>query len=190
MGRVACLSACEDDGLAQSRQGLGYWVTRSRIDICLDNFPRWGANAARAGRSGVARLTSARIMRASHDLARDMRLTAGKQVYMAELVRTADGQAIALSRSHFPMERFRGILNDVDETGSVTQALARHGVSDCQRSRTRLEARMPTAREAVLIGIPRGQPVMVSTGINTDGLGDVVEVSISAFRADSVAFDL
>ena len=188
-GARKVLESLRDDGFVQSWQGRGYRVAEPRIDIRLDSFPRWGKSAARAGRSGLARLISSRIVRANTVLAREMNLSVRDLVYVAELVRSADDQTLALSRSHFSKDRFPGILDDLSETGSVTQALARHGVDICERQRTRVEARMPTGHEALLLGISKGQPVMVSTGINTNGSGEVVEVSKSVFRADCVAFE-
>ncbi|MEL6264627.1 MAG: phosphonate metabolism transcriptional regulator PhnF [Pseudomonadota bacterium] len=183
------LERLRDDGRTRSWQGRGYRVAEPVIDIRLDAFPRWGASTARTGRSGLARLISSRTIRADRALARDMQVRPGAPVYLAELLRSADGRPMALSRSHFPTDRFAGILDDLAETGSVTAALARHGVADCRRSRTRLEARMPSAHEALVIEIPRGQPVMVSTGVNTDLAGETVEISVSVFRADCVGFE-
>ena len=188
-GARRALERLRDEGRTQSWQGLGYRVAEPTVDIHLDSFPRWGANAARSGRLGAARMISSRTIRADRELARDMGLKLGARVYLAELVRSADNRPMALSRSHFPIARFNGILDDLSETGSVTRALARHGITDCRRSRTRLAGRMPTAHEALVIGMPRGQPVMVSTGVNTDPDGAVVEVSVSVFRADCVKFE-
>jgi len=189
-GARQALERLRDDGLTRSWHGVGYKVAEPTIDIHVDCFPRWTTNAARIGKSGRAEMISSRLARADHTLARDMGLKVGAQIFVAELVRSVDDRPLAVSRSFFPAGRLDGILDDICETGSVTEGLARHGVVDCRRSRTRLEARMPTAHEALLIGIPKGQPVLVSTGVNVDPTGSVVEVSVSVFRADSVKFEI
>ncbi|MEM9148224.1 MAG: GntR family transcriptional regulator [Pseudomonadota bacterium] len=189
-GARRALERLRDEGLTRSWQGIGYEVAEPTIDIRVDGVPQWGANAARAGRSGHARMISSRIARAQGSLARDMGVKLGTRVYLAELLRSVDDRPLALSRSHFPMGRLDGILDDVCATGSVTQALARRGIDQCRRQRTLLEARMPTAHEALAIDMPKSQPVMVSTGVNTDTDGTVVEVAVSVFRADCVTFEL
>ncbi|MEM6420982.1 MAG: GntR family transcriptional regulator [Pseudomonadota bacterium] len=188
-GARRVLERLRDEGRTQSWQGSGYRVVEPRVAVHLDSFPRWGLSTSRTGLLGHARLIGSRVVPANRKLAEDMGLKRGARVYLAELVRSAGDRPVALSRSHFPVARFAGILDDLGQTGSVTRALARHGVAECHRSRTRLECRMPTPHEALVIGIPKGQPVMVSTGLNTDPDGTVIEVSISTFRADCVKFE-
>ena len=183
------LERLRDEGRSSSWQGSGYRVSEPTVEIRFDAFPRWGANTARKGRKGAARLVGARTIRANPTLARDFKVTPGARLHRAELLRFADDRPMALSRSHFSAERFPGIVDELRETLSVTRALARLGIENCSRVRTRLEARMPSAHEALMIALPRAQPVLVSTGVNEDENGAVVEVAVTVFRADCIAFE-
>ncbi|MEM6742573.1 MAG: GntR family transcriptional regulator [Pseudomonadota bacterium] len=183
------LERLRDEGRSSSWQGSGHRVSEPTVEIRFDAFPRWGANTARKGRKGSARMIGARTIRADRALARDLRVKPGARLHRAELLRFADDRPMALSRSHFSAERLPGIVEELRETLSVTKALARLGIENCSRVRTRLEARMPNAHEALMISLPRAQPVLVSTGVNQDEDGAVVEVAVTVFRADCIAFE-
>lgn len=184
------LERLRDEGRSSSWQGSGHRVAEPTVEIRFDAFPRWGANTARKGRQGSARMVGARTIRADRTLARGFNVKPGACLHRAELLRFADDRPMALSRSHFSAERLPGILEELRETRSVTKALARLGIENCRRIRTRIEARMPTAHEAHMISLPRSQPVLVSTGVNHDEDGVVVEVAVTVFRADCVNFEV
>lgn len=119
-----------------------------------------------------------------------MSLRTGTRVYQSELLRLVDGRPVSLARNHFQTDRFEGILEDLAATGSVTKALALHGVTIWRRKDTRVEARLPTPHETLALKIPAQQPVIVTTGVNVDEDGEVVEVSQTTLRADRVALEI
>lgn len=189
-GARRAMAKLRDEGRVISWQGYGHQVAGSRIAYRIDARPWFGENLSRAGRNGASRMIAARTTRLSRELARYMRLSPGTPVYQSELVRIVEDRPVILARNHFPCARFQGILETLDRTLSVTKALAEYGVSPMTRLETRLEARMPTAHEALELNIPGNQPVIVTIGVNADDAGNVVEVSHSVSRADCVAFQV
>ncbi len=187
-GARRVLERLRDEGHSQSWQGLGYIVAQNVINYRIEDSPRWGQSMSRLGMPNTSRMIGSRTVRASRDLARQMGLKLGTRVYQSEVLRLIDQRPTVLARGHFPVSRFEGILEKIGRLGSVTAALAQFGVHECRRQSTQVEARLPTHHEALVLEIPCSQPVLVSTGVNVDPAGTVVEVALSVFRADRIAF--
>lgn len=189
-GARKALSKLREEGRVMSWQGLGHQVADRKMPVRLDDRPWFQATMVRLGASAASELLATRRIRVPKQIAADMGLSHRRHVFQAEIVRLVDDRPMSLARNHFPADRFDGIFETLAETRSVTKALAVHGVENIHRSATRIEARMPTAHEALVLGIPGSQPVFVSTGVNKDDAGDVVEVTRSTFRADRTVFEV
>lgn len=189
-GARRVMARLRDEGRVQSWQGLGHRVAEARVAYRIAMRTRFGANLVGQGRSASCELMAARTVPLPHGLARDMRLAPATRVHQAEMLRRVEGAPVLLSRSHFPTGRFDGILDDLAATGSVTDALAAHGVADYRRQGTRIEVRLPRAHEGLMLEIPPSQPVIVTVGTNVDPEGEVVELAHSVWRADRVAFEV
>lgn len=189
-GARRVMARLRDEGRVQSWQGLGHRVAEPRIAYRIDRRTRFGGNLARQGRSAAAELIATRVVAAPPEVAREMRLAPGARVHQAEILRRVEGRPVLLQRSHFPADRFERIADVLARAGSVTAALAALGVDDYARQDTRIEARGPTAHEALVLDIPASQPVIVTLGANTDEEGAVIELAHSVWRADRVTFSV
>lgn len=187
-GARRVLERLRDEGRTQSWQGVGFRVAETVINYQIDGFPRWGQSISRMGLENTSCVIASRSVRASRDVALHMRLKTGARIYQAEILRLVDQRPTVLARGHFPMGRFEGILDEISKTGSVAAALAQFGVREYRRTSTQVEARLPTQHEALVLNIPSNQPVLVSTGVNTDPEGAVVELALSVCRADCIRF--
>lgn len=187
-GARRVLERLREDGRAQSWQGRGYRVTERRVTYRVGGPPRFTHAMQAMGLSVSTDFTSVGRRRMPSDLPPGVGLSPRALVHRAEMVRAVNGRPIAILRVHFPLERFEGILDRLAATCSVTDALATMGVADFVRRNTTLEARLPTASEAVLLGIVRSQPVIVTTGVGVDATDTscVVEINRTVWRADCV----
>jgi len=59
-------------------------------------------------------------------------------------------------------------------------------VADYRRQATRVTARMPTEHEAMLLGMPRNRPLLVTENVNVDSAGVVVEFGMSRYPTPRV----
>jgi DNA-binding GntR family transcriptional regulator len=190
-GARRVLEKLRDDGLAHSWQGKGYRVAIPLIPIRMDNDrPSFHENVARAGRSSSSELTSAKLVGLPAQYARRMHQRTGHRVLCTETVRCVDDKVSALSMDFFSAGRFGTLSRALAETGSVSEALATHGVSHYRRDFTSIASRLPTAHEAVVLGIPRSQPVYETVGGNLDKRGEIFQVSTAVWRADCVVFEV
>lgn len=178
------------DGLVQSWQGKGYRVMLPRVRLKItEKRPVFGERLRAMGFHSTSHLVSSQTSRVSHKIGSRMGRRAGTKILGTETLRKINGHAVAVSMDYFPRDRFQGLDDHLKKLGSVSKALAAHGVMSYRRDHTALEARLPTAHEALLLRIPRTQPVYQSLGANLDDQGTIVQVSMGVWRADCVVYE-
>lgn len=189
-GARRALERLREDGLAQSWQGRGYRVAIPLMRLKMSRArPSFHENVERAGRSSSSELVGTRSLGLPQAYAARMQRRAGLRVQLTETMRRVDGYVFALSRDYFPTDRFGHLADAIGESGSISSALAAHGVPHYERDFTTVKARMPSAHEAVVLAIPPTQPVYETVGANVDLRGNVIQVSTAVWRADCVAFE-
>ena len=107
-------------------------------------------------------------------------------VHLVEGVSLADGVPLAAFRSVFPAVRFPRLPQDLAETGSITAALSRSGLSDYTRATTRLTAKVAKPMLALRLRLPEGAPILRSEAVNVDAQGVPVEYGMTWFAGDRV----
>ncbi|MEM1383825.1 MAG: GntR family transcriptional regulator [Pseudomonadota bacterium] len=189
-GARKVMARLRSEGRVESWQGVGHRVSERRIVYRIDSRPKFNANIARHGHRADTRLLATRAIGLPTRFASAMGLRPGTRIVQTELLRFAEGRPLVLTLNFFPADRFLGIEAPLAETQSVTQALSTFGVSHCQRHRTSVETRMPSAHEALQLEIPANQPVLVTTGRNVDQNGTVIELSYAVSRGDAVTIEI
>lgn len=179
-----------NEGRIQSWQGKGARVAtqllRIRFNKVRPTFHELVHDTGRQAHSKFIRATSARLR---GERAIRLNRKAGTKAIMTETLRQVDNRTVALSIDYFPVDRFEGIAGLITKRGSVSWALEEHGIRSYRRDTTSFEARLPSAHEALLLDIPRSQPVYATLGANIDRRGDVFQISTGVLRADCVRFE-
>lgn len=180
------LAALAERGVVHSRQGAGVFVAQRPTDYPLGRRVRFRQNVLAAGQTPSRRISRSETRPCDADEARTLRLKAGDPVLVVEGVSLADGQPIAAFRSIFPAARFPGLSEAVQETGSITQALAALGLTDYTRAETRLTAQLADPVLALALAVRTGAPVMRSVAVNVDPKGVPVELGTTWFAGERV----
>ncbi|MEO1113403.1 MAG: UTRA domain-containing protein [Pseudomonadota bacterium] len=170
-------------------RGKGNFVSEDTFVYRLSARTRFNANLSVEGKETTLKMVGRMRKSAPDHVAKAFGLRIGAQVQRAEFVRVVEDRPAILARHYYPLSpRFQSILDLIGHHGSVTVALAQCGISDFLRRETSISARLPTAHEALILEIPRTQPVLTTIGVNV-GDGDcVVEVSEAVCRSDRVTF--
>ena len=71
--------------------------------------------------------------------------------------------------------RFPDLLRQLEETSSLTAALAASGLQDYIRAETRLTAKLAPALLALQLQVKEGAPILRSVAIKCDAAGRPVE---------------
>lgn len=173
-------------GLVHARRGAGVFVTGRAADYPLGRRVRFHQAVTAAGMTPSRKLTRIETRPADAEEAAQLRIGPGAAVHVVEGVSMADGQPIALFRSIFPAEPLPNLPRALEETGSVTAALAACGVADYTRDSTRITAKAAKPVQALALRIREGEPVLRSVAVNIDGAGRPVEYGITWFAGDRV----
>ncbi|MDO5648289.1 phosphonate metabolism transcriptional regulator PhnF [Paracoccus sp. (in: a-proteobacteria)] len=182
------LSDLADAGLVHARRGAGVFVTAQPTDYPLGRRVRLSQNLAASGRTASRRFTRLETLPADGAESAALCLPLGDPVHVVEGVSFADGQPMALFRSVFPGRL--DVLAAVQETGSITAALAACGVADYTRASTRITAKLASPVQAVALHLSPGAPLLRSVAVNVDAGGAPVEYGRTWFAGDRVSLTL
>jgi GntR family phosphonate transport system transcriptional regulator len=184
------ISALVEEGLVRTRRGAGAFVAATPTDYPIGRRVRFHENLIAAGRRPEKRVLALDERAATRGEARALQMQAGDPVCAYHGLSLADGQPIAVFESLFPITRLPGIAAALTDTSSVTQALRSVGIDDYTRVSTRLTAVRATATHALHLHVAEGDPLLKSSGVNSDGQGQPVEYGRTWFAGDRVTLTL
>jgi GntR family transcriptional regulator len=124
------------------------------------------------------------VVPAGEIIARQLEVEPGTPVVQIERVRTADGEPMALERTHLPAGRFPG-LEAVDLTDvSLYETLAERWDVQVAIADQWYSVIRPTETEARLLRVQPDHPAMLFQRVTRDAAGGVVEYVRSLYRGD------
>ncbi len=180
------LSAMAKAGTVHSRRGAGVFLTASPADYPLGRRVRFHQNIAATGRMPSRRISRKETRPCTEREAEALGVDAGSPVHVIEGLSLADGQPLAAFQSVMPAVRFPGLLDQLENTASITAALAACGVTDYMRASTRITAKLASPLLALTLQVPTGAPILRSVAINVDADGQPVEYGTTWFAGDRV----
>ena len=172
------VAALEADGLVSVQHGRGTFVRSPPVvDYALGPRTRFSEIVSGQSRIPEGELLSGRREAAAMATADLLGLSAGSPVSVLEILRRVDGLPVSVSSTYFDAARFGDIDAAFRDTGSLTSALARFGVSDYMRRGTRIWTRLPTQEEALLLRQAVDAPVLVMESVDEDINGRTLQFS-------------
>jgi GntR family transcriptional regulator len=180
------------DGLAAEQrihrhQGKGTFVAKAKIDQVLE-LTSYTEFARARGMEPASRLIGVTRAPAESDVAAMIGLLAGDEVLQIERVRLADDEPLGVELVYLDAKRFDGIAAVLGESQSLYQLLrASYGVELAWAEET-IEAVVAQEREAALLGLRAGAPVLLRCRQSFDSNGVPVEFVRSVYRADRFRF--
>lgn len=180
------LAVLAEDGLVQTRAGLGTFVTPvpERLSYPIGARTRFSANLLGQGRVPEGRLIGAERVAADAALAARLECRPGAPLHRLETLHVADGVPLTIATGHFDAVRFPGIVAAYAETGSITQALAAEGCGDYRRAETRITAERANPRDAEHLRLSADAVLIVTTALDIDAEGRPVQVLRTRFAAE------
>jgi GntR family transcriptional regulator, phosphonate transport system regulatory protein len=172
-------------GQLRVEQGRGTFVQAGTVSMRAGGPARGGYADETGSKSQILRTG---VFRADPQSARNLGLKAGDAVVLIEFLHIADGRPVTITSHHFPGDRFRGLVEAFREEGTLSAALRRFGVDDCQCKRTKVSARLPSPADARHLHMPRSQPVVVAESVNVDPAGKPVDYSVTRSAGQRTQF--
>ncbi len=169
------------------QQGKGTFVARPKIDQPLELTSHTEHIRAR-GMDPASRLVAVSELVADNELAAGLGLAPGSDVVQIERLRLADGEPLALELVSLDAHRFKGIAEELSGSVSLYELLRTRYGTELVSAEETIEAVVAPEREAALLGVAPGAPVLLLCRQTFDKAGHPVELVRSHYRADRFRF--
>lgn len=182
------LAELTTEGAITVRRGSGAYVAEGMIEYRLGARVKFSQNIRELGRAPAHRILGAETAPGEDRVTRHLSLRAGATVIRVDILSEADGLPILYSEHFFAAERFPAIDAACRETGSISLALTRYGVTDYRRVWTRITARPPSRQVAGLLAQADAHPVLRAEGLNADMAGQPIEYAVGWWAGGRTQF--
>jgi GntR family transcriptional regulator, N-acetylglucosamine utilization regulator len=185
------LSELRYEGLVERQRGRGTYVSVPKTAEGLISGLRGLADdAALRGQRIDSKVLLLREVPAGANVARSLRLDPGDPVVELERVRALDGEPHVLVMTYLPAAMVPGLVaRDLGGRESLYRILREEYGLAIVSSLRRVEATVAGAREARLLGIERGDPILVLRSIGYTTGHRPFDYFIAYHRGDRSAFE-
>lgn len=175
------------EGRLIRRQGSGTYVAEPKITWPLQ-MTSFTEQASEYGYESSTRLLSAGRSAATPEIAERLAIRPGASTYCIERLRMVDGTPMALEFSYLSAARFTGLIGELRKTSSLYRVLADcYDVTPVEAEET-IETASAAPREAELLQVDTGAPILVLGRHSFDAAGDPIEYVRSWYRGDRYTF--
>ena len=176
-----------DKGMLVRKRGVGTQVVHGKIRRSVELTSLFDDLSA-AGQKPRTDVIAVGKVPADEDVARELQLTKGADVWSLERLRWVDREPLALMHNFIPVD-----VVDLDAVDLAQTGLYAH-LRDCgivmRVARQRIGARGATVEEAQQLLERKGAPLLTMQRTAYDNAGRAVEYGRHAYRPDLYAFEL
>lgn len=176
-----------DKGMLVRKRGVGTQVVHGKIRRSVELTSLFDDLSA-AGKKPHTDVLSIGKVPADEDVARELQLMRGADVWSLERLRWIDRQPLALMHNYIPVDVVDLGSVDLAETGLY--ALLRESGIVMRVARQRIGARGATLEEGKLLRERKGAPLLSMQRTAYDNGGRAVEYGRHVYRPDLYAFEL
>ncbi|WP_312406082.1 phosphonate metabolism transcriptional regulator PhnF [Rhizobium sp.] len=187
----SALAALAQEGIVQAVQGRGTLILRKeRLNFPISRRTRFSQGIGDQAREKEGILLASSEEAATVDLAARLKLPVGARLIRLETLRKADRRPVSRATTWFPADRFAGIADAYQDSGSITAAFAAVGLPDYVRASTEITAVHADNDDLSSLELSPGAIVLVTRALNVDPDGVPVQYAVSRFPADAVQFTI
>jgi GntR family transcriptional regulator len=178
-----------EEGLLIRLPGRGSYVAEPPAHRRADRLMSFSSEMTRRGRAPSSTIVAREIRPAWHSAATELRVREGEPIVFLRRVRAADGEPIAVETTLLigtlsPVVMAADLRHD-----SLHAVLAGAGWA-LRRGTATVTAASATKEDARLLGVARGDPVLVERRVILDGQGRPLEATETRYAADRYAIDV
>src|SRR5215207_405803 len=176
-----------DKGMLVRKRGVGTQVVHGKIRRSVELTSLFDDLSA-AGQKPRTEVLAVGKVGAEEDVAHELQLDIGDDVWSLERLRFVGKQPLALMHNFIPVDVVDLDAVDLEETGLYAH-MRSSGIL-MRVARQRIGARGASAEEADLLGEKKGAPLLTMQRTAYDNAGRAVEYGRHAYRPDLYAFEL
>ena len=181
------IKSMESDGVLRVVQGRGTFVVEDATTYLLSPRTRLTENLLSQGLLARREIIGTKTIEADAKLADVLQLPLGGEVLRIDTLSFHDDIPRTIAHNHFPLNRTPNLLDAFFGTNSISDALKRVGISDFSRQWTRINARLPTEREAELLQMSRSRPVFETENLDAQQ-GTPIKYGENVLCAERISF--
>ena len=175
-------------GLVIRRHGIGTLVVPVRIRRPVRLSSLYD-DLKEAGQTPSTRLLAYEVVPAPAEVASSLQLSRGTRVLHFERLRLASDQPIALMRNFVPLSLEELVTEEGLKSAGLYQLLRLSRIHLSLASQT-IGARSAQRREARLLNVPAGAPLLTMRRVSYDDAGQPVEYGSHAYPAERYTFEM
>jgi GntR family transcriptional regulator len=173
------------EGRLVRRQGSGTYVADAKITWPLQ-LTSFTEQAAANGQVASSQLLGVQRTRATQELADQLGLRLGDAVHQIDRLRLADGRPTAVETAILPASRFPYLGRRIRQAGSLEALLAGEYGVKLHGGQATIDTMPASPREAGLLEVDTGSPMLVVRRLSFDTDGTPVELGTTWFRGDRI----
>lgn len=178
------LRALREEGLLYAARGRGTFVAEAKLNVQTRQLLGFTEDMKQRGLTASSRVLSFQRRATSSEVAEQLQLTAGQEVFEIVRLRLADQVPMAHETCCLPVQLCPQLKQAEVERGSLYQILEdKYGVS-IERADEVLEAALATRQEARWLELPANAPVLVVQRTVYAEERKPIEVVRSVYRGD------
>ncbi|CAN5713909.1 GntR family transcriptional regulator [soil metagenome] len=182
------LQLLEAQGLLMRKQGVGTFVTESKVEWSVDTLAPFTKNRQHSIYKPGIHLISVEQRMASITVAQKLHLSISAPIYQLHRLRTMNQQASVLEEFTVSAQRFPNFDQHALAEHTIYAIMeTEYGITVIRTQRS-LEAVAATAYEAQWLGVEPGAPLLLEERVGFDQTGQPVEYSKDLYRGDRFRF--
>ncbi|WP_404466654.1 GntR family transcriptional regulator [Planococcus rifietoensis] len=176
-----------NDGLLYREKGRGTFVASPKVEQPLNGLTSFTEDMESRGMVPSSKLIGFEILEPESDVAQELQLSHGDQVYFVERIRFADDKPMAIERTFLPVKRFPNLTEESFQ-GSLYAVIENKQQLKISHATQRMEAGLVKKEDADLLHIKPPAAILMIERISFLE-GDLpFEVVRSTYRADRYKF--
>ena len=178
-----------DDGLVLRIPGKGSFVAEPPAHRRADRLLTFSSEMERRGRHPSSKVLAREIRPSTAEQAAALGIAPGEPVVALRRLRCADDEPIAVELAILVSATAPAVMAADLEAGSLHDALARGGYH-LRRGTATIAAAPATPEDARLLGLDKGDALLVERRVIMDSHGRRIEATESRYPADRYALDI
>jgi GntR family transcriptional regulator len=178
-----------DEGLVRREPGRGSFVAQPSAHRRTDRLLTFSHEMARRGRVPSSRILAREIRPSSAAESGALGLAPAEPVVVVRRLRLADDEPMAIETAVLVRRTASAVMAADLERGSLHEVLARAG-HHLRRGSGTIGAAAATHQDARLLGIRKGDPLLVERRVIADAHGRRIESTESRYPADRYALEV
>lgn len=177
-------------GLLERQRARGTFVAhpRHRVPVLRDRLRGLTADLARDGVSIRSRVLSQQVVAAAGEPMHELQVPPSTPLLEIRRLRSVQNQPLVIETTYHPFDRFPGLLHTDLADRSIYEILEQEYDAHPVEARDRFVAGAASKEDARLLGIRPGAPVLRGKRTARDKRGQLMEFTLSIYRADQYEF--